>query len=99
MTGTGECKEFMKAYLDCMKTAKSKSTDCRHLSKKYLGCRMDKCASLSASCGGCGSGADVGCGRGLMERVEWEDLGFTEGVDATAKAKHPMPPVQGAGKQ
>lgn len=33
-------------------------------------------------------------GRGLMERVDWEDLGFTEGVDATAKAKHPMPPVQ-----
>jgi hypothetical protein len=26
-----------------------------------------------------------------MERVEWEDLGFKEGVDASAKSKHPIP--------
>lgn len=32
----------MKKYLACMKTAKSKSTDCRHLSRDYLACRMDK---------------------------------------------------------
>ncbi|KAM0750284.1 hypothetical protein T439DRAFT_326240 [Meredithblackwellia eburnea MCA 4105] len=70
----GECKEYMKRYLNCMKTAKSQSTDCRQLSKEYLGCRMDK---------------------GLMERVSWEDLGFQDGVDATAKTKpgHERPPT------
>ncbi|KAM0786840.1 Cytochrome c oxidase assembly protein cox19 [Microbotryomycetes sp. NB124-2] len=57
----GECKEYMKRYLDCMKRAKNQSTDCRHLSKEYLNCRMDK---------------------GLMERVEWDALGFQEGKGA-----------------
>lgn len=41
----------MKAYLTCMKTAKSKSTDCRHLSKQYLGCRMDKYVLFSLGLG------------------------------------------------
>lgn len=36
----------MFEYLKCMKTSKAKSTDCRHLSKDYLGCRMDKYALL-----------------------------------------------------
>ncbi|KAL8278382.1 hypothetical protein RQP46_009274 [Phenoliferia psychrophenolica] len=77
----GECKDVMKKYLDCMKTSKSKSTDCRHLSREYLGCRMDK---------------------GLMERVEWTDLGFQDGEGATAgtgapkaKAGHEPPPKGG----
>ncbi|GAA5848270.1 hypothetical protein JCM8547_004464 [Rhodosporidiobolus lusitaniae] len=38
----GECKEYMVRYLQCMKQAKQQSTDCRHLSKEYLACRMDK---------------------------------------------------------
>lgn len=29
--------------------------------------------------------------RGLMDRVDWVDLGFQEGVEATAKSKHPIP--------
>lgn len=33
----------MKRYLKCMKESKQQSTDCRHLSKEYLACRMDKC--------------------------------------------------------
>jgi len=40
---TGECKEYMVKYLKCMKTSKSQSTECRHLSKEYLNCRMEKC--------------------------------------------------------
>ncbi|KAI5477964.1 cytochrome c oxidase assembly protein COX19 [Pseudohyphozyma bogoriensis] len=38
----GECKEYMQQYLACIKTTKSTSTDCRHLSKAYLNCRMDR---------------------------------------------------------
>ncbi|BGP53779.1 hypothetical protein JCM8202_005551 [Rhodotorula sphaerocarpa] len=72
----GECKEYMKRYLKCMKESKQQSTDCRHLSKEYLACRMDK---------------------GLMERTEWDALGFQEqekgaGTQPTAQAKHQRPP-------
>ncbi|TKA56223.1 hypothetical protein B0A53_01513 [Rhodotorula sp. CCFEE 5036] len=75
----GECKEYMVRYLKCMKQNKQQSTDCRHLSKEYLACRMDK---------------------GLMERTEWDALGFQEqekgaaaaGTQPTAQAKHPQPP-------
>ncbi|KWU44901.1 hypothetical protein RHOSPDRAFT_17237 [Rhodotorula sp. JG-1b] len=74
-----ECKEYMVRYLKCMKQNKQQSTDCRHLSKEYLACRMDK---------------------GLMERTEWDALGFQEqekgataaGTQPTAQAKHPQPP-------
>ncbi|BGP13778.1 hypothetical protein JCM10213_006390 [Rhodosporidiobolus nylandii] len=38
----GECKEYMTRYLKCMKESKQNSTECRHLSKEYLACRMDK---------------------------------------------------------
>ncbi|GAA6004681.1 hypothetical protein JCM10207_000979 [Rhodosporidiobolus poonsookiae] len=38
----GECKEYMVRYLKCMKSNKQQSTECRHLSKEYLACRMDK---------------------------------------------------------
>ncbi|GAA6006363.1 Cox19p [Rhodotorula paludigena] len=38
----GECKEYMTRYLKCMKENKQQSTECRHLSKEYLACRMDK---------------------------------------------------------
>lgn len=41
-TSTGECKEYMTRYLKCMKENKQQSTECRHLSKEYLACRMDK---------------------------------------------------------
>ncbi|GAA5878468.1 hypothetical protein JCM3774_006409 [Rhodotorula dairenensis] len=75
----GECKDYMVRYLKCMKQNKQTSTDCRHLSKEYLACRMDK---------------------GLMERTEWDALGFQEqetgataaGTQPTAQAKHPQPP-------
>jgi hypothetical protein len=39
----------MVRYLKCMKQNKQQSTDCRHLSKEYLACRMDKCVSVPPS--------------------------------------------------
>ncbi|CEQ39802.1 hypothetical protein JCM21900_005234 [Sporobolomyces salmonicolor] len=69
----GECKEYMTRYLKCMKDNKQQSTECRHLSKSYLACRMDK---------------------GLMERTDWDALGFQEGVDASAKPKHQQGPTE-----
>ncbi|PWN46780.1 hypothetical protein IE53DRAFT_350229 [Violaceomyces palustris] len=38
----GECKVAMMEYLKCMKENKSDNGKCRHLSKSYLECRMDK---------------------------------------------------------
>ncbi|KAA1468502.1 hypothetical protein DENSPDRAFT_857339 [Dentipellis sp. KUC8613] len=37
-----ECKEAMKAYLKCMDKNSSTSTECRHLGRDYLNCRMNK---------------------------------------------------------
>ncbi|XP_023643442.1 cytochrome c oxidase assembly protein COX19 isoform X1 [Capsella rubella] len=37
-----ECDVEKKEYLGCLKTSAHKSEQCRHLSKKYLECRMAK---------------------------------------------------------
>ncbi|KAH9050457.1 hypothetical protein EDB84DRAFT_1259331 [Lactarius hengduanensis] len=36
----GECKEFMTQYLECLKGNSSASSECRHLNRDYLNCRM-----------------------------------------------------------
>lgn len=38
----GECKQFMTAYLKCLRANKNENGKCRHLTKEYLNCRMDK---------------------------------------------------------
>ncbi|KAG8983804.1 Cytochrome c oxidase assembly protein cox19 [Tulasnella sp. 427] len=38
----GECKEFMKAYLSCLKSYSQESANCRLLNKDYLECRMSR---------------------------------------------------------
>ncbi|KAG9003532.1 Cytochrome c oxidase assembly protein cox19 [Tulasnella sp. JGI-2019a] len=38
----GECKEFMKTYLQCLKSYGQESVNCRNLSKEYLECRMSR---------------------------------------------------------
>ncbi|ORX47015.1 hypothetical protein DM01DRAFT_1327373 [Hesseltinella vesiculosa] len=38
----GECKEFMKTYMQCLRDNKNNNGACRELSKAYLQCRMDK---------------------------------------------------------
>ncbi|MCD7448154.1 hypothetical protein HAX54_038710 [Datura stramonium] len=36
------CDLEKKEYLNCLKSAGHKSEECRHLSRKYLECRMEK---------------------------------------------------------
>ncbi|XP_023549276.1 cytochrome c oxidase assembly protein COX19-like [Cucurbita pepo subsp. pepo] len=36
------CDQEKKEYLNCLKTSGHQSEKCRHLSKKYLECRMEK---------------------------------------------------------
>ncbi|TRM66003.1 hypothetical protein BD626DRAFT_397892 [Schizophyllum amplum] len=38
----GECKDTMTLYMSCLKTNQNDSSPCRHLSKNYLDCRMQK---------------------------------------------------------
>ena len=38
----GECKEFMRKYMECLKKCGSDNGLCRAESKAYLQCRMDK---------------------------------------------------------
>ncbi|KAJ3685227.1 hypothetical protein LUZ61_014391 [Rhynchospora tenuis] len=37
-----ECDQAKKEYVACLKTSGFKSEKCRHLSKKYLECRMER---------------------------------------------------------
>jgi cytochrome c oxidase assembly protein subunit 19 len=38
----GDCKKNMKLYMKCIAEAKGDVSICKHLSKAYLKCRMDK---------------------------------------------------------
>ena len=38
----GECKQEMKAYMDCLRSHGSESGRCRELAKAYLVCRMER---------------------------------------------------------
>ncbi|EPQ61034.1 hypothetical protein GLOTRDRAFT_31317 [Gloeophyllum trabeum ATCC 11539] len=38
----GECRDFMTAYMNCLRNNNNSSTPCRHLNKAYLECRMNK---------------------------------------------------------
>lgn len=42
----GECRDTMMAYMECMKKNDNASTECRHLSRDYLDCRMKKYVTL-----------------------------------------------------
>ncbi|KAI8882261.1 hypothetical protein K501DRAFT_101990 [Backusella circina FSU 941] len=37
----GDCTQFMKAYVKCLKENKNNNGMCREFSKAYLQCRMD----------------------------------------------------------
>ena len=39
---TGECKEYMKKYMNCLKKNNNDNHKCRTESKDYLQCRMDR---------------------------------------------------------
>lgn len=41
---SGECKRFMTDFLACLKTSRGDNKPCRIHSKRYLACRMDRCA-------------------------------------------------------
>lgn len=38
----GECKAAMAAYTACLRDAAGATEKCKHLSKRYLECRMNK---------------------------------------------------------
>lgn len=38
----GECTSIMREYMQCLKSNAKESGKCRHLSRSYLECRMDK---------------------------------------------------------
>lgn len=58
---TGECKDLVTDYLRCLKNHKNDNGQCRHLSKAYLECRMNKCVLANSN---------------LMERDDMDNLGF-----------------------
>src|SRR5258708_29073441 len=68
----GECKAFMTQYLECLKINSSTSSECRHLNKDYLNCRMQKCVALFTY----RRMRPYSENSGLMEKDEWKNLGL-----------------------
>lgn len=75
LRSTGECREQMKAYLECLKKNGATSTPCRVMNKNYLECRMVKYV-LFPSILAFVLPQPVFATRGLMERDEWHNLGL-----------------------
>ena len=84
----GECKQFMQAYLECLRKNASSSTPCRHLNKDYLECRMSRCvASLKLRPIRFSSDSLTCEPSGLMERDDWKNLGLSGVGDSHLAAK------------
>ena len=43
---SGECKPFKEAYMKCLRGSGNNARVCRDLSKAYLECRMERCATM-----------------------------------------------------
>jgi cytochrome c oxidase assembly protein subunit 19 len=72
----------MTRYLDCLKNSSSNSSECRHLNRDYLNCRMQKYV------------VRVQLGRvltrrrsGLMDKDEWKNLGLANLKDDNSERK------------
>ncbi|CAF1906540.1 hypothetical protein HID58_047054 [Brassica napus] len=59
-----ECDSEKKEYIGCLKVSAHKSEQCRHLSKKYLHCRIDHDTYLLC--------------RNLMAKQDMTELGFSQ---------------------
>ncbi|GAA5998184.1 hypothetical protein JCM5350_007695 [Sporobolomyces pararoseus] len=68
--------------------------ECKEAMMKYLKC-MKENKQQSTECRPL-SKAYLACrmDKGLMERTEWDMLGFQDGVDASAKPKHSQGPTE-----
>ena len=66
----------------CLKDASYATVGCRHLSKRYLECRMSKCGAPRARPRSAGADAAPLARRGLMAEEDLSKLGFTAGEAA-----------------
>jgi cytochrome c oxidase assembly protein subunit 19 len=83
LLSSGECKQFMTRYLDCLKKNSSASSECRHLNRDYLDCRMQKCVIRVQL-----ARYALTHGRsGLMEKDEWKNLGLANLKDDDSGSK------------
>jgi cytochrome c oxidase assembly protein subunit 19 len=62
----------MKRYLECLNRNSSASSECRHLNRDYLDCRMQKCVVSKTI------GYMLTLSSGLMEKDEWKNLGLAD---------------------
>ena len=78
--------QAMAAYMACLKDASYATEGCRHLSKRYLECRMSRRAAAVARCGAQALTSGR-LRRGLMAEEDLSKLGFTPGEAAQQAAK------------
>mmetsp|Transcript_35403 Transcript_35403/g.36069 ORF Transcript_35403/g.36069 Transcript_35403/m.36069 type:complete len:112 (+) Transcript_35403:215-550(+) len=76
----GECKQFMKIYLSCVKEAKGDHFPCKNKSKAYLECRMDKDLMAKEDLNNLGLGEDAVYKRLPSDEGQKEKSGFISGL-------------------
>jgi len=81
LTGAGECTAAMREYLACLKVHQNNNGACRHLSKAYLACRMEKCVD-------CTNASE------LMEKDNFANLGFADIASSEPPPAEKPPPPQ-----
>lgn len=80
LTDAGECTAAMREYLACLKAHQNNNGACRHLSKAYLACRMEKCVCLQLT------------PSELMEKDNLSNLGFADLASSpSASTEQPAP--------
>jgi len=76
----GECKAHMKDFLACLRQSNSDHFPCRHLSAKYLECRMEKELMAKDDLNNIGLGETGTYVRVQKEPGEKEKAGFIAGT-------------------
>uniref|UniRef100_A0A7S2UWU7 Cytochrome c oxidase assembly protein COX19 n=1 Tax=Fibrocapsa japonica TaxID=94617 RepID=A0A7S2UWU7_9STRA len=93
----GECKEYMKAVLKCLKENNQNHILCRDASKAYLKCRMDRSLMTEESMTSLGFSTSaeekepeikLGSEETLKAQRQKQERGFIAGEDVTSRRKN-----------
>lgn len=76
----GECKDFMKIYLKCLKDKNAEHHDCKDESKSYLNCRMETGLMAKEDLNNLGFGEESNYKRKNIEVKDEREGGFIAGT-------------------
>lgn len=83
----GECKHFMKKYLECVSKTTGDNLPCRDMARSYLQCRMDRELMAKENLDELGFGNSKEYVRMKSNEGEKEKTGFVAGTGVRASGK------------